>query len=231
MEKRGAVSLERILERLKKVARPSAREGMARFGIEIKNALGVSIPELRKMAKELGKDHDFAALLWDTGIHEARILAGMIDSPELVTEEQMESWVVEFDSWDLCDQCCSNLFDKTPFGHQKAMEWSEREEEYVKRAAFALMACLAVHDKEARDKDFVKFFPAIKKGSADERNYVKKAVNWALRQIGKRNSNLNKAAIGLALEIRALDSTASKWVASDALAELQSESVERRLSG
>ncbi len=222
--------MEQILRRLKRAARPSAREGMARFGIQTKNALGVSIPELRDLAKEIGKDHRLASLLWESGIHEARILAGMVDSPELVTEKQMEEWVAEFDSWDLCDQCCSNLFDKTPFGHQKAIEWSEREEEYVKRAAFALMACLAVHDKEAQDKDFMRFFPAIKKGSADERNYVKKAVNWALRQIGKRNSSLNRAAISLALEIRALDSKASKWVASDALAELGSESVQKRLT-
>ena len=218
-----------IINKLKSLADPEAVKGMARFGINPKNAYGVSIPNLRKMAKEIGISHDLAQKLWDSDIHEARILASMIDNPEMVTEEQKESWVKDFDSWDVCDQCCSNLFDKTKFAYKKAVEWSSREEEFVKRAGFVLMATLAVHDKKAKDEDFLKFFPLIKRESTDNRNFVKKAVNWALRQIGKRNLNLNKMAIRTAKEIKTIESKAAKWIASDALRELESESVQKRL--
>ena len=179
---------------------------MARFGIYSNNTYGVSIPTLRKTAKDTGKNHALALKLWSSGIHEARLLAGMIDSPEDVTEEQMESWVKDFNSWDVCDQVCSNLFDKTGFAYKKAVEWSKRDEEFVKRAGFVLMAALAVHDKSAKDKAFVKFLPIIKRESVDSRNFVKKAVNWALRQIGKRNTYLNKEAIKTAKDIRDLNS-------------------------
>lgn len=193
---------------------------MARFGSNPKNAYGVPIPVLRQIAKETGKNHILAQRLWSSGVHEARILASMIDSPENVTKEQMESWAKEFDSWDICDQCCSNLFDKTGFAVQKAVEWSKREEEFVKRAGFVLMATTAVHDKNAKDEKFLKFLPIIKKGSVDERNFVKKAVNWALRQIGKRNPNLNEYAIKAARDIKNMDSKSAKWIASDAIREL-----------
>ncbi len=220
---------DQIINRLKKYSVPKNREGMARFGIEVKYALGVSVPNLRKTAKEIGKDHKLAQELWGTKIHEARILAGMIDDPKLVTEKQMESWVSEFNSWDLCDQCCMNLFDRTPLAYKKASEWSKRKEEFVKRAGFALMAVLAFHDKKAKDEVFIKFLPIIKKESTDQRNFVKKAVNWALRQIGKRNLNLNKEAIKTAKEIQRIDSKAAKWIAADTLRELQSEAVQKRL--
>ena len=167
--------------------------------------------------------------LWKTKIHEARILAGMIDEPEKVTEKQMEQWVKEFNSWDLCDQLCGNLFDKTRFAYKKIFEWSKREEEFVKRAGFVLIATLSVHDKRAKDKKFEQFFPIIKKHSIDERNFVKKAVNWALRQIGKRNISLNKKAIKVAREIQRIDSKSAQWIASDALRELKSEKVQKRL--
>ena len=203
---------------------------MARFGINPKNTYGVSIPELRKIAKKVGKNHELPEELWASEIHEARILAGMIDYPEMVSEEQMEKWVRDFDSWDVCDQCCSNLFDKTKFAHKKAIGWSKRDEEFAKRAGFVLMAALAVHDRKANDKDFLKFLPIIKRESKDERNFVKKAVNWALRQIGKRNGNLNKAAINAAKEIQKIDSKSAKWIAYDALKELASEVVKRRLN-
>lgn len=202
---------------------------MARFGINPKNTYGVSIPVLRKMARQIGKNHILAQKFWDSGIHEARILAGMIDLPEMVTEKQMEYWVKDFDSWDVCDQVCSNLFDRTKFTYKKAIEWSKRKEEFVKRAGFVLMAALAVHDKEASDKEFLKFLPIIKKEATDERNFVKKAVNWALRQIGKRNSNLNRMAAQRAKEIQRLDSKAARWIASDALRELTSETVRKKL--
>jgi len=194
--------LEKYLNQLKSLADPEAAVGMARFGINPDNTLGVSIPTLRKMAKEIGKNHNLAQQFWSSGIHEARILAGMVDDPGEVTVEQMERWAADFDSWDVCDQVCSNLFDKTRFAYQKAHEWSGREEEFVRRAGFVLMAALSVHDKKAEDEKFLEFLPLIKQGSQDERNFVKKAVNWALRQIGKRNMDLNKAAILTANDIQ-----------------------------
>jgi 3-methyladenine DNA glycosylase AlkD len=218
-----------IMKKLKALANPEAVAGMARFGISPKNTYGVSIPNLRVIAKESGRNHLLAQQLWASGVHEARILASMIDDPRMVTEEQMENWVKDFDSWDVCDQCCSNLFDKTRFAHQKAVEWSRKKEEFVKRAGFVLMATLAVHDKKADNEAFVKFLPIIKKEATDDRNYVKKAVNWALRQIGKRNQTLRKKAMETAEEIQKMDSTAAKWVASDALRELAGEEVQRRI--
>jgi len=218
-----------ILEKLKSLSDPKAVEGMARFGINTQNTYGVSIPNLRKIAKEAGRDHALAQQLWASGIHEARILAGMIDDPKAVTEEQIEAWVEDFDSWDVCDQCCMNLFQKTSFAYQKAAEWSFREEEFVKRAAFVLMACLAVGDKKAKDEQFEEFLPVIKREASDDRNFVRKAVNWALRQIGKRNLHLNEQAIKTAREIQEMDLKSARWVASDALRELTSEAVKGRL--
>ena len=218
-----------LLEKLKSFSNPEAVAGMARFGINLKNTYGISIPTLRKMAKEIGRNHLLAQRLWNSGIHEARILAGMIDLPEEVTEKQMERWVRDFDSWGVCDQVCSNLFDRTKVAHKKAIDWSKRGEEFVKRAGFVLMATLAVHDKEAGDKEFWKFLPIIKREARDERNFVKKAVNWALRQIGKRNRHLNQTAIKTAKEIQGIDSKPAKWIASDAIRELTSEAVQKRL--
>ena len=218
-----------IVTYLKKQANPKDREGMARFGINPKYALGVRIPVLRNLAKKIGQDHKLAQDLWKTKIHEVRILASMIDEPKKVTEKQMEEWVKGFNSWDLCDQCCMNLFDKLSLAWKKAIEWAKRDEEFVRRAGFALMACLAWHNKEAKDKDFIKFFPIIKKYSTDERNFVKKAVNWALRQIGKRNLNLNKKAVKLAEEIKKIDSKTAQWIAHDAIKELTSGKIQKML--
>jgi len=223
------MKLEQVLKELRSIADPKNVEGMARFGINPEGTLGISIYDLRPMAKRIGKDHELAAQLWSTGIHEARLLAGFIDDPEKVTGRQMETWAADFDSWDVVDQVCSNLFDQTGLAYSKAVEWSEREEEFVKRAGFVLMAALSVHDKKASDKEFEKFFPIIKRESTDDRNFVKKAVNWALRQIGKRNLALNRSAIWLAKEIQKVDSRSARWIASDALRELASESVQRRL--
>ena len=218
-----------IIERIKSLSDPEAVKGMARFGINPENAYGVSIPDLRKMAKEIGKDHALAQQLWASGIHELRILASMIDEAKIVTGAQMESWVKDFDSWDVCDQCCSNLFDKTQIAYQKAGAWSKREQEFVKRSGFVLMATLAVHDKKAADKEFLKFLSIIRRASIDDRNFVKKAVNWALRQIGKRNLSLNKMAIKTAKEIQQNGCTSARWVAADALRELTSEAVQKKL--
>ena len=220
---------EDIMNKLKSLANPEAVKGMARFGISPKNTYGVSIPNLRKMAKEIGINHDLADRLWDSKIHEARILASLMGDPKIVAEEQMENWAKDFDSWDVCDQCCGNLFDKTRFAYKKAVEWSSREEEFVKRAGFVLMATLAVHDKKAQDEDFLKFFPLMIREATDSRNFVKKALNWALRQIGKRNPSLNKKAIKTAKKIKTVESKAAKWIAFNAIRELESESVQNRL--
>ena len=218
-----------ILRALKKLYNKKNLEGMARYGINTKNALGISIYVLREMAASIGKNHLLAQELWNTGIHEAMLLAVFTEEPEKVSQAQMESWVKDFDSWDLCDQACTDLFDQTPFAYKKAAQWSGRGEEFVKRAGFSLIAGLAVHDKKASDEEFVRLFPIIKRESCDERNYVKKAVNWALRNIGKRSTGLNKAAISLAKEIMGIDSKTAKWVAADALRELTSEKVQKRL--
>ena len=219
-----------IIQKLKSLSNPEAVKGMARFGINPENTYGVSIPHLRKMAKEIGTGHALAQQLWASGIHEARILASMIGDPKTTTEEQMDAWVKDFDSWDVCDQCCANLFEKTKFAYQKAVEWSTSNEEFIKRAGFALMARLAVSDKKADDTQFERFLPIIKRESSDSRNFVKKAVNWALRQIGKRNLNLNKMAIKVAEEIQQIDSKSARWTASDAIRELTSEAVQQRFS-
>ena len=212
------------------MADPRNVEGMARFGINPKNTLGISVADLGPLAKCIGKDHALALALWETGVHEARILAFLVDDRKQVTEEQMERWANDFDSWDICDGCCLHLFDGTPYAWGKAAEWSKREGEYVKRAGYALMAVLAVHDKQASDATFIKLLPLIKKGSADERNYVRKAVNWALRQIGKRNRALNAAAVRCAREMLELDTKSSRWIARDALRELESDAVHARLA-
>ena len=213
-----------VIEKLGAEADPAKAAGMAKFGINSKNTLGVSIPFLRKTARKIGKNHSLAMQLWNSGIHEARILAALVEEPGMVTEKQIETWVKDFDSWDVCDQVCSNLFDKTPFAYAKAIEWSGSDREFVKRAGYVLMACLAVHDKKADDEKFMKFFPLIVKGANDERNFVKKAVNWALRQIGKRNSNLNNEAVKTAEKIQLIPSKSAGWIASDALREFKLKS-------
>jgi 3-methyladenine DNA glycosylase AlkD len=223
------LSAQDILDHLKSFANPENVAGMARFGIRPEKTYGISIPALRKIAKEIGEDHELAQALWGSGIHEARILACLIDEPAKVAAAQMDRWAADFDSWDVCDQCCGNLFDRTPFAYQKALEWSVHEQEFVKRAAFALMAYLAVHDKQAPDSQFEMFLPVILRESSDERNYVKKAVNWALRQIGKRSLYLNERAIEIAEEIKLIDSKAARWIASDALRELGSGRVQAKL--
>lgn len=220
---------EEIISKLKSLSNPEAVKGMARYGINPKNNLGISIYKLRPIAKEIGKDHELALKLWESGIHDARLLACFIEDPAKVTGEQMDSWAKDFDSWDVCDQACTSLFDLTPLAWIKVVEWAERDEEFVKRGAFSLIAGLAVHDKKASDKKFERFFPLIKKHSIDDRNYVKKAVNWALRNIGKRNLDLNNQMIKLSEEILKIDSKSAKWIARDALRELTSEKIQIRL--
>lgn len=202
---------------------------MARFGIDTRNALGVTVTELRGLARRIGRDHDLAAALWDSEIHEARILASMVDDPSLVTEAQMERWVSDLGSWDLCDQLCGNLFDRTAFVFDKALAWSRREEEFVKRAGFALMASSAVHRRDLPDARFEVFLPAISAQATDDRNYVKKAVSWALRQIGKRSLSLHRKAIATARRIERIDARPARWIAKDVLRELESAAIQERL--
>lgn len=218
-----------VIKKLKSLANPKAVEGMARYGIASSNNLGVSIAFLRKFAQEIGKDHKLAQQLWASGIRDARMLACLIEDHKMVTNKQMENWAKDFDSWDICDLCCGNLFDITEFAYQKVIDWSKKNEVFIKRAGFALLAWLAVHDKKNEDEKFLKYFPIIKRGAIDDRNYVKKAVNWALRQIGKRNINLNRVAIEAAKEIQRMNSKTAKWIASDAIRELKSKKIQERL--
>jgi len=224
------MTLTQVLKRLESQANPAAVRGMARFGITAARAFGWSTPALKTFAREIGQDHGLAQTLWSTGILEARYLAGLIAERQSVSERLMEDWVKDFDSWAVCDGTCLNLFRYTPIAYKKCREWSERKEEFVKRAAFALMACLAVSDKAASDHTFLSLLPFIKREASDERNYVRKAVNWALRQIGKRNQRLNRAAIAVAREIHELNSPGARWIASDALRELRSPAVQRRVN-
>jgi 3-methyladenine DNA glycosylase AlkD len=213
----------RILASLRALANPANVAGMARYGISTTGTLGVPVVELRLMAREIGRDHNLAAELWDSGIHEARILATIIDEPALVTRRQMQAWARDFDSWDVCDQACSNVFRYTPHAWDMAVKWSTAKPEFVRRSAFSLMAGLANKDKKSPDARFEALLPIIAAASTDNRNMVRKAVNWALRAIGKRNANLRRAAIAAAHEIRAIDSPAARWIASDALRELTRE--------
>jgi 3-methyladenine DNA glycosylase AlkD len=223
------VSVKDVLDKLHSKAQPEQLKGMAKYGIVVEQRLGVSVPDMRKLAKEVGKDHKLALDLWRTGLAEARIVAGMVGDPAKLTEEQMEEWVKDINSWDVCDQLCMNIFEKNQLAWKKIVDWSKREEEFVKRTAFSLIACLAWHDKKAGDEEFIGLLPVIIRGAADERNFVKKAVNWALRNIGKRNLNLNRAAINAAKEIQRLDSKAARWIAADAIRELKSDAIQSRL--
>ncbi len=223
------MEINEVLLKLKKLSNPKNVAGMARFGIQGKKILGVSMPELRKLGKEIGADGKLSQELWKSGIHEARILASIVAEPKNFNERQMDLWIKDFDSWDVCDQVCLNLFWQLPLAYEKCVEWSSCEREFEKRAGFALMACLALKDKKAKDKQFKKFFPVIVKASDDERNFVRKAVNWALRQIGKRNVALNKKAIEVAMKILKKESKTAKWIANDAIRELTSQSIQKRL--
>jgi len=219
-----------VIRRLNELGDRSRLVGMERYGISTRKALGISVTELRTLARSIGRDHELAADLWDTEIHEARILASMVDDPAQVTEAQMEAWAYDLDSWDLCDQVCGNLFDRTRFAFRKAVQWSAREEEFVKRAGFALMAWAAVHRRDAPDAQFETFLPIIRAEATDDRNFVRKAVSWALRQIGKRSPELNARAIETAKQIQRIDARAARWIAGDALRELESPAVQERFA-
>ena len=232
---RGSL-LASVLAEIEAHGDPRNVEGMARYGVRSARAYGVPGPVLHRIARGLGRNHALAARLWATGILEARAVAALIDDPQLVGSRQMEQWASAFDSWAICDHVCGKLFDRTPLAWSKARAWSRRTEEFVRRAGFALVAWLAVHDKHAPDDRFLAFLPLIERAAGDERKMVRKAVNWALRQIGKRNLPLNRRAIACAERIgrrastRTRGSASARWIAADALRELRSAAVQARLA-
>ena len=223
-----AAQYEEVLEKLRALADPESLAGMAGYGIRTGRSWGVTLPKMRSLAREIGVSHRLAERLWDAGIRETRLLATMVDDPKVLTEEQSERWVKDLDSWDVCDGCCMFLA-RAELAPRKCVEWSARDEEFVKRAGFVVVARLAVGDETAGDELFEGFLPIIKRESTDQRNYVRKGVNWALRQIGKRNPALNRKAIETAREIQRMDSRSARWIASDALRELTGQAVQERL--
>jgi 3-methyladenine DNA glycosylase AlkD len=218
-----------VLLELKRIADSGHRKRMAAFGIADSHALGVAVPKIRTLARQVGTDHKLAQELWKTEIHEARILAAMVADPQRATSFLLDRWAKESDSWDITDGLCSNLVRHSRYAHVKTREWTKRNEELVRRAGFALIAVLAVHDKETADSAFVSYLEIIRRHSTDERNFVKKAVNWALRQVGKRNATLNRRASELARELKDSNNKTARWIGSDALRELQSAGVQARL--
>jgi len=225
----GIMTSNEVLRLLKSKSNPRNIAGMARFGISPKNTLGVPMPYLRSLGKKIHVNHPLALSLWQSRFHEARILASLVGDPAKLTPSQAFKWVRQIDSWDVCDQLCMNLLRRTPYAWKKAREWSRRKETFVKRAGFVIMATLAVHDKEASDSDFKGLFPLLVAGAGDERNFVRKAVNWAVRQIGKRNRRLNQTCVALSRRIYRLGNPAARWIASDAIRELESPAVRSRL--
>jgi len=222
-------NIQSVLGELKELGSSERREHMAKYGINVENAYGVSIPDLRKLAKTIGRDHKTALKLWETGVHDARLLASMIEEVDKVTRSQMDAWAKDFNSWDICDQCCNNLFVFTVYSDIKANFWSKSNVEFVKRAGFVLMAVQAVHHRTENNDKFIAYFDIIKRNAEDDRNFVKKAVNWALRQIGKRNWELNELALEVCEELKKRDSNTAKWIAADAIRDLTSNTAERRI--
>lgn len=225
-----SADVESVIARLKRLGNKTTRDGMARYAIPSDKAFGVPVGALRKLAKQLGQNHELAAALWDTGWYEARMLAAFLDVPASVTPAQMDRWCRDFDSWAICDTVCFHLFDRTPHAFRKVAQWCQRREEFVKRAAFALLASLALHDKGAADEPFFESLPLVERAATDARNFVKKAVNWALRAIGERNPLLSAAVVTVAKRLAASPDATARWVGKDALRQLASPAAKRRLA-
>lgn len=221
---------ESVVASLKRLANKKTRDGMARYGIPSDNAFGVPVGKIRELGKKLGRNHELAAAMWKTNIYEARMLTAFIADPKQVTPAQMDRWCRDFDSWAICDTLCFHLFDRTPHAWAKVVKWSDKSEEFVKRAAFALLASLALHDKSADDDLFLETLPLIERSASDPRNFVKKGVSWALRAIGERSSALNAAAIELASALAESEDGTRRWIGKDALRSLGRESVRSRLA-
>ena len=220
----GPAGVRAVLASLEGMSARKDRENLARFGITAGKAYGVSMANIQTLAKRLGRDHALAGALWKSGWYEARMLAAFVDEPEKVTATQMERWCRDFDNWGICDTVCFQLFDRTPHAWDKVDRWCDRDEEFVKRAGFALLACLALHDKRADDKAFVRALHALERGARDERNFVKKGVSWALRLIGRRNPALNVAALQVARRLADSPDAAARWVGRGAFKELTARS-------
>jgi 3-methyladenine DNA glycosylase AlkD len=222
-------TLTDALALLQQHARPEALDGMARFGIDVQGRLGIAVPELRRIGRRLGRDHALAQALWDTGVPDAQLLAGMVAEPQRLTARQMDAWVKTIRSWDVCDGACLNAFVGAPAAWERVTAWTARHDEFVRRAGFALLATLAVHDKTAEDARFRDALGLVEAASDDGRNFVRKAVNWALRNIGKRNASLHAAALDCAERLARRESRTARWIAADALRELRSEAIRRRV--
>ena len=218
-----------VVVRLRKLGSKSVRDGMLRYGIPNENAFGVSVGKIQKLSKEVGRNHELALALWETGYYEARMLAAFVDDPKLVTPAQMDRWCKDFDNWGIVDTVCFKLFDVTPHAWKKVEQWSKRRDEFQRRAAYALLACLGVHDKQATNEKFIACFPLIEAAATDERNFVKKGVSWALRVIGRRNLELNNAATELAQRLTDSPDPTSRWLGKEALREFKRPVVRRQL--
>jgi 3-methyladenine DNA glycosylase AlkD len=225
-----AQQVETALAWLEKKSTRRDRENLARFGINAQKAYGVSMANVQALAKQLGRSHELAAALWETGWYEARLLTSFVDEPARVTPAQMERWCRDFDNWGICDTICFHLFDRTPHAWAKVARWHNRREEFVKRAAFALLASLALHDKQSGDAPFLEGLAFVERAAADERNFAKKGVSWALRVVGRRNCALNAAAVDVARRLSASESAAARWVGNGAVRELTSALVKRQLA-
>jgi 3-methyladenine DNA glycosylase AlkD len=219
-----------VLGSLERLGSKRNREGMARYAIRAEKVFGVSVATLQKLAKRLGRTHQLAEALWETGWYEARMLAAFVDEPEQVTPAQMDRWCRDFDNWAICDTVCFHLFDRTPYAWRKVAQWSRRRDEFVRRAAFALLASLSAHDKRSGDEPFLEGLVLVERAAEDGRNFVKKAVSWALRSIGKRNPRLHAAAVASARRLSESPSPAPRWVGKDALRELTGPGVLRRMA-
>jgi 3-methyladenine DNA glycosylase AlkD len=225
-----ANDVRKILARLKRMGSRRNREGMARYGLVSKKAFGISVGALRSMAKQLGTSHELALALWRTGWYEARMLAVFVDDDAKVTPAQMDRWCRDFDNWGICDTACFALFDRTPHAYRKIRQWAPKREEFVRRAAFALLASVALHDKSADDRQFLACFPLIERAAVDDRNFVKKGVSWALRSVGSRNIALHRHGIALARKLAASPTSSARWIGRDTLADLQRPLVAKRLA-
>ena len=229
-KKPPTTSVESVLASLEQLSTQRDLDNLARFGIAATNPLGVSMSNIQSLAKRLGQSHELAAALWDTNVYEARLLTSFVDEPERVTAAQMDRWCRDFDNWGICDTVCFKLFDRTPHAWKKVAQWSDKSEEFIKRAAFALLASLAAHDKSATDQQFLDSLPLIERAATDDRNFVKKGVSWALRAVGRRNATINAAAVIVAKRLATSTEPAARWIGKSAVKELTSALVKRQLA-
>jgi 3-methyladenine DNA glycosylase AlkD len=230
IERPVARDVNAVVTSLKRLGSKRGRDGMARYGLPSERAFGVSVGAIQQLARKIGRNHDLALELWGTGWYEARMLAAFVDEPARVTPAQMDRWCRDFDNWGICDTVCFHLFDRTPYAWRKVDQWSGRRDEFVRRAAFALLACLALHDKDADDEFFAQRLPLVERAAIDDRNFVKKGVSWALRLIGRRSRALNADAVALSRRLAASEHASARWIGRDALKELTSPSVTKRFA-